>query len=145
MRTPRKLLRRSLSAVVLATVAISLIAAPAFAARSGGGGGKPKPITTTGSISVVMVTDVNHDGLPNHGDQMTYDVSKVGVTNPFITTTCVQNGVNVLTTYAGYYSGYLWPGAQTITLNTELWTAGSATCTAVVSNTSIKLVISVGG
>jgi hypothetical protein len=144
MRTPRKLFRTSASAAVLALLAISLIAAPTFAAKSAGGKGGGKT-TTTGSISVVMVSDLNRDGLPNHGDQITYDVSKVGVTNPFITTSCIQNGLNVLTTYAGYYPGYLWPGAQTITFNTELWTAGPATCTAVVSYTSIKLVINVGG
>ncbi len=147
-----KILRHSAGAILegglIAVIAIGLVAGSALAAKPAaggstggkhGGGG-----TTTGSISLVMVTDNNGNGAANWNDQVTYDVSKVGVTNPFITTTCTQNGANVLTTYAGYYPGYIWSGAQTISLTTELWTAGAASCKAVVQNTSIVFTYSVG-
>jgi hypothetical protein len=134
-----------LEGALVATLVVGLMAGTALAGKpTAGSGGKHGGGPTGGSISVRMVTDANGNGAANYGDQITYDVSKVGVTNPFITTTCVQNGVNVLTTFAGYYPGYIWSGAQTITLTTELWTAGAATCTAVVSNTSISLVVPVG-
>ena len=136
-----------LEGALIAALIVGLVAGTALAARGGGGGstggGKHGGGTTGGSISVKMVTDANDNGSPNYGDQITYDVSKAGVVNPFITTKCVQNGVNVLTTFAGYYPEYLWSGAQTITLTAELWNGGAATCTAVVSNTSIKVVIPV--
>jgi hypothetical protein len=148
-----KILRHSAGAILegglIAVIAIGLVAGSALAAKptAGGSTGGSKHGgggTTTGSISVVMVTDNDHNGAANWNDQVTYDVSKVGVQNPFITTTCTQNGSNVLTTYAGYYPGYIWSGAQTISLSTELWTSGSASCKAVVQNTSIVLNYSVG-
>jgi hypothetical protein len=137
-----------LEGALIAALVVGLVAGTAFAGGKGGGGaggGKHGGSgTTAGTFSYVMVTDANQDGLPNEGDQITYDVSKLTVQNPFITTTCIQDGVKVLTTYAGYYPDYLWTAAQTITLTTELWTAGAAKCTAVVSNTTSKLVVDVG-
>jgi hypothetical protein len=92
-----------------------------------------------------MVTDGNGDGVANWGDQVTYDLSRVTVSNPYITTTCTQNGTMVLSTWAGYYPGYQWPAAQTITLKSDMWTAGAATCTGVLYGTSTTLKFSVGG
>ena len=135
---------------LIALLVVGLIAGTALAGKGGsgttggghkghGGGG-----TTSGSISVVMVTDQNGDGLPNQGDRITYDVSKVGVAYPFITTTCVQHGSTVLTTFAGYYPEYMWQGARVINLWSDVWASSAATCTAVVQNTSISLVVAVG-
>jgi hypothetical protein len=142
----RSVLSHSTQAVVegalISLLVVGLMAGTAFAGK--GGGAHTKPGGSTGSIAVTMVVDNNGNGAPNWGDRITYDVSKVGVQNPFITTTCVQNGVHVLTTYAGFYPGYLWPGAQTITLSEELWTGGAASCTAVVSSSTVKLAFSVG-
>ena len=132
-----------LEGALVSLLVVGLMAGTAFAGRGGGGKGKPPP-ASSGSIAVVMVRDANANGTPNWNDQVTYDVSRVGVQNPFITTTCTKDGVNVLTTYAGYYQGYLWPGAQTITLSTEGWTSGAATCKAVVSNSSTTLTYAVG-
>lgn len=136
--------RAWLAALLVSGLLTAALAGPALAGKSGGSTGSKGGKTTTGSISLVMVADANGNGLPNRGDQVTYDVSKAGVVNPFITTTCVQNGVTVLTQYAGYYPTYLWPAAQTITLSNAGWTSGGATCTAVVQNTTIKLVYTVG-
>jgi hypothetical protein len=136
-----------LEGALIATMVVGLLAGTAFAGKPGGGGGGHHRGggTTSGSISVAMVSDVNLDGLPNHGDRITYDVSKVGVAYPVITTTCVQNGVTVLTAFAGFYPEYMWQGARTINLWSDPWTTGPAKCTAVVSNTSISLVVNVGG
>src|SRR6478609_7879695 len=94
-----------LEGALIAALVVGLMAGTALAGKPGGGaaGGGKHGGGTTGSISVTMVTDANGNGAPDYGDQITYDVSKVGVANPFITTTCVQNRVNVLTTFAGYY------------------------------------------
>jgi hypothetical protein len=152
MRT-RSVLSHSAKALaegsLIALLAVGLMAGTAFAGKpvagASGGGKHGGGGTTTGSISVVMVTDANGNGLPNAGDRITYDVSKVGVAYPVITTTCVQNGANVLTAFAGYYPEYMWQGARIVTLSSDVWTPGPATCTAVVSNTSISLVINVAG
>jgi hypothetical protein len=149
----RSVLIHSLQAIaegaLISLLVVGLIAGTALAAKptagTGGHGGHKGGGTASGSISVVMVTDQNNDGLPNYGDRITYDVSKVGVAYPFITTTCVQDGVTVMTTFAGYYPEYMWQGARVINLWSDVWTAGPATCTAVVSNTSIPLVVNVRG
>src|SRR5690349_1408586 len=90
---------------LIAALVVGLLVSTAFAGKAGAGttGGKGKPGATTGSIALVMVTDRNGNGAANWDDQVTYDVSRAGVQNPFITTTCSQSGTNVLTTYAGYY------------------------------------------
>jgi len=137
-----------LEASLIAILVVGLMAATAFAGKpsaggTSGGGGHTKPGATAGSIAIVMVTDANGNGAPNWNDRITYDVSKVGVTNPFVTTKCMQNGVNVFTIFAGYYPGYMWPGAQTFNLSETGWMSGAATCTVTVDNSSVKLVFDV--
>jgi hypothetical protein len=143
----RSVLRHSTQAVVegalISLLAVGLMAGTAFAAKGSGGHTKPGSGGTAGSIAVVMISDANSNGAPNWNDRITYDVSKVGVSNPFITTKCYQNGVNVLTIYAGYYAGYMWPGAQTFNLSEQNWTSGAATCTAVESNSGVTLAYNV--
>jgi hypothetical protein len=140
-----------LEGALIATLVVGLIAGTAFAAKGGngatngghgGGGGGHKG--SAGSIALVMVSDQNGNGAPNWGDQVTYDVSQAGVTNPYITTTCTQNGTLVLSTWAGYYDGYMWPAAQTITLKSDAWTGGAADCTGVLYGTSVTLTFHVG-
>jgi hypothetical protein len=152
----RSVLKHTAQALVegslIALLVVGLMAGSVFAGKptgggGTGGGGHTKPGgggSTGGSISVVLVSDVNHDGAPNYGDVITYDVTKAGVAYPYITTTCVQNGVNVLTAFAGYYPEYMWQGARTFTLSSDVWGPGSATCTAVLSNTTVQLVFNVG-
>jgi hypothetical protein len=139
-----------LEAALVTALTFGLIAGSTFAGRggggSGGGGGKHSGGGTAGgTLSLVVLSDGGSAGA-SWGDTVTYDVSKVGVPNPFITTTCVQGGVNVLIQYAGYYDTYYWPAAKDIILSSaDYWTSGAATCTAVVSNSSVKLVYDVAG
>lgn len=141
--------RSILTALLAASLVAALAVAPAFAkgggnTKAGGGGGHGGHKTSGGTLSVVMVKDLNNNGAPNWGDTVTYDVSKVTVTNPYITTTCTQNGTLVLSTWAGYYDGYLWPAAQNILLKSDLWTGGAASCTGVLYGTSTTITFSVG-
>ena len=134
--------RMILNAIVVGLLAAALVSSTAVAGK-GGGGGKRTP--SGGTLSVTLVADTNGNGAPDWGERVTWDVSKTTVTNPYVTTTCTQGGTNVLTTWAGYYPGYLWPGAQTITLRSDVWLGGPATCTGVLYGTSTTLTFSVGG
>jgi hypothetical protein len=42
----------------------------------------------------------------------------------------------VLSAYAGYYDGYLWPAARNMLLSSDAWTGGAAVCKAVLYGTS---------
>jgi hypothetical protein len=128
---------------LIAILSVGLLAGPALAGKTAGGGAHKTP--SGGTLSIKMVTDTNGNGAPNFADQVAWDVSKTTVTNPYVTTTCTQGGVTVLTTWAGYYPGYLWPGAQIITLSSDVWTGGPATCTGVLYGTSTTFTFSVGG
>ncbi len=139
-----------LEGALIAVLAVGLVAGSTFAAKGGngthqgGGGGGGGHKTSGGTLTVKMVNDLNGNGAPNWSDTVTYDVSKVTVTNPYITTTCTQNGTMVLSTWAGYYDGYMWPAAQNILLKSDLWTGGAASCTGVLYGTSTKITFSVG-
>ncbi|HEY3335568.1 MAG TPA: hypothetical protein VGK16_10080 [Candidatus Limnocylindrales bacterium] len=132
-----------LEGLLIASMLVVLVAGTTLAAR--GGGGKKGNTVSGGSFTVAMVIDANGNGSANWADTITYDVSKVTVANPYITTNCVQNGTTVLTTWAGWYSGYLWPAARNIKLSSDAWTGGAATCTAVLSGTATTLTYAVGG
>ncbi len=96
-----------------------------------GGGGKPGGTTGgTGSLTLVMVTDANSNGLPNWGDQVTFTVATTATSEPHVNVTCSQNGGVVYSASTGYYDGYPWPGTQIMTLQSQAWTGGSAICTA---------------
>lgn len=45
---------------------------------------------------------------------------------------------------AGFYDGYLWPGARNMPLFSPSWTAGAASCTAVLNNGLATLNFGVG-
>jgi hypothetical protein len=133
--------------LLIGLMVVVLMAGTAFAARgSGGGGGGHKGGSTVagGTLAIKMVTDADGSGSVTWGDTVTYDVSKVTVSNPYITTTCTQGGTMVLSTWAGYYDGYMWPAARNIRLSSDMWTGGAASCTGVLYGTSTKLTFSVG-
>ena len=136
-----------LEGALIALIVVGLLAGTAFAGGrggAGGGGGKGGKTVPGGTLAVQMVTDADGDGAVTFGDTVTYDVSKVTVTNPYITTTCTQDGTMVLSTWAGWYDGYMWPAARNIRLSSDLWTGGAASCTGVLYGTSTKLTFSVG-
>jgi len=119
----------------LMVVAVLLLAfsGVATAAKGGaGGGGKTGGGSTSGSssLTLAMVTDSNGNGLPNWGDQVTFNVSTTATTTPHVSVQCSQSGVLVYTTQTGYYAGYPWPWTQTMTLESGAWTGGAADCTA---------------
>jgi hypothetical protein len=95
----------------------------AFAAPHNSGGGKGG-----GTISLVMVTDVNGDGSPNYGDTVTFKLN-TSLAYPWVETVCSQNGTTVYQQYSGFYASYT--GSQNFTLGpTEKWQGGAAECTA---------------
>jgi hypothetical protein len=99
----------------------------------GGGGGKRggggSNTTGNGSLSLVMVTDNNGDGLPNWSDSVTFNVSTTE-SQPNVDVKCSQNGVVVYSATAGFYDGYPWPWATTMMLKSNAWQGGAADCTA---------------
>ena len=147
----RSVLKHSTMAVLegalVASLVVGLMAGTALAGKpsGGGSGGGRHNSPSGGTLAVQMVTDADGDGAITAGDTVTYDISRVTSANPYITTTCTQGGTMVLSTWAGYYDGYMWPAARNIKLASDLWTTGAATCTGVLYGTSTKLSFSVGG
>jgi hypothetical protein len=119
-----KAARAFLRGTAIAILALSLAAGTALAGKPSGGGS-----TTSGSVALVMVVDAAGDGAPNWADSVTYTVTS-SVAQPYVSTTCTQAGTLVLSTSAGFYPGYSWPSAQTVSLRSDRWTAGAADCTA---------------
>jgi hypothetical protein len=97
----------------------------AFAAphKPGGGG--------TGTISLVMVTDKNGDGLPNYNDVVTFAVSTPSTTQPYVTLKCSQNGTLVSQQSNGIFPISL---GQNFTLASTAWQSGAGDCTATLQN-----------
>jgi hypothetical protein len=129
--------RRIAHAAQISALILVLVLVPAaFAAKGGGGGGKGgKPGSGgTSSLSVVMVTDLNANGLPNWGDTITFNVSTTATTAPYVELTCSQGGSVVYSAWAGFYDGYLWPEQRLMPLWSPSWTGGAADCKAVLNN-----------
>lgn len=114
---------------LIALLIVGLMAGSVFAAK--GGGGKPSGGGTTGgggSLALVMVTDANGNGLPNWGDQVTFNVSTTATDRPTVRLHCYQNGSLVYTFSAGFFAGYPW--TTIYGLSSQSWTGGAANCTA---------------
>jgi hypothetical protein len=104
------------------------------AGDSRGGGGKPGGGGTTsgGSITWVMVTDNNQDGLPSFGDTVTFAVQTTATAYPYVTVKCTQNGTVVSQESNAMSAGSL---DEKFTLGpTSLWKGGAANCTATLEN-----------
>lgn len=119
----RALLRRAGFAGLLAAMSLSVVAAPAMA-------GKATAPTTTSTLTLVMVADQNGNGLPNHGDTITWKVSTTATSAPYVSISCTQAGLVVLTANAGYFDAYRWPDARNMILSSPSWTGGAASCSA---------------
>ena len=128
----------SMSQIVLFIVVFAVVGSIAlfksFAAQPASKGGG-KTGSGTSSLSLVMVTDVNSDGLPNHGDTITFNVSTTATTVPTVSVKCYQGSTLVYGASAGFYASYPWPWAKNMTLASGTWTSGGANCTAVLSGT----------
>ena len=97
-------------------------------ARGGGGGGK-KPGGGSGSLSIVMLSDANGDGLPNFGDTITFNVT-TSATQPFVRVSCYQGASWVYVASVGYFDSYPW--AKQFILSAGSWPGGAADCTATL-------------
>jgi hypothetical protein len=94
--------------------------------HGGGGGGTTSTSTLSGPV---MVTDLNGDGLPNHRDSITFDVSTTATSTPEVGLRCYQGSAWVLDGYVGYWSGYEF--TPYFTLDSGYWVDGvEASCTA---------------
>jgi hypothetical protein len=107
------------------------------ARAGGGGGGKPGggkggtgSTGGSGSLALVIVTDSNGNGFSNWGDSVRFDVSTTATSEPNVSLTCSQNGAVVYGAVTGYYSSYPWPWTQVMTLSSNTWTTGAASCIA---------------
>jgi hypothetical protein len=113
----------------LAVLALALVPA---ALASKGGGGKGGTNTSTDPAVSLVVLDSN-DGLPHWGDNVTFTVT-TSESEPYVTLTCSQNGVPVLTQTSGFWAGY-GPG-QVYGLMNGTWTSGAADCSATLYATT---------
>jgi len=120
-----------LAAAALLTVGVA--SAPAFAAK--GGSGKPTGGSSSGSslsLQTPLVYDANGDGLPNWGDTVTFNVSTTATSAPYVDLTCSQSGTLVYSATSGFFDGYMWPWTKNMTLSSQSWTGGAASCTATL-------------
>lgn len=88
------------------------------------------------SLTLVMYTDNNHDGLPNWNDTVTFNVSTTATDTPTVNLTCYQNGVAVYGATGGFYASYPWPWTQYMQLYSASWLGGAASCTATLTPVS---------
>ncbi len=70
------------------------------------------------------------DTVANWGDQITFKITTTATTEPNVSVTCKQSGVVVYGAVAGFYDSYPWPWTKIMTLSSQSWTGGSASCVA---------------
>jgi len=118
-------------ALVAASLVLALALVPmALAGKGKPGGGGGGSTSGGGSLSLVMVSDQNGNGLPNWGDSVTFNISTTATSQPNVSLTCTQNGVVVYGAVSGFYAGYPWPWTQVMSLSSQNWTGGAASCVA---------------
>jgi hypothetical protein len=125
-------MRRILQALALAA-ALTLVPGVAYAGPGGNGG--HGGTGGSSSLSLVMVTDNNADLQPNWGDTVTFEVTTTSQ-YPTVTLDCFQNGTQVYSASAGWYSTYPWPWARNMPLSSQDWSGGAASCTATLSDSA---------
>jgi hypothetical protein len=123
--------RKHRLSLLAALCIFALALVPAAFAGKGGGAGKPSgggtSVTFTGPV---MSVDANADGVLNHGDSITFNVSTSATATPTVGLRCYQNGIWVYDSYLGYYAGGTWSNPW-FTLDSGYWTSGApASCTA---------------
>jgi hypothetical protein len=115
---------RAFKVFVLLCVSMT-IALPAMAARGGGGPGRGGGGSTTGGGTI----SINETAPYHFGQTITFTVSAPGVTQPYVSNQCRQNGTVVSSELHGIFDGYIF--GQWFTLGpTGMWTGGAADCTA---------------
>ena len=129
--TKSSLVSRIVLTVSITTLVVAVVVPVALAGKGHHGNGG----TTGGSssLSVAMVSDANGNGAPNWGDTIRFNVSTTATSEPHVNLKCSQNGVVVYGASTGYYASYPWPWTQNMTLSSQSWTGGAASCTATLS------------
>ncbi len=128
LRTKKSFSGTQILLFVLAFAAVGTVAVwQTLAAPHNGGGGPSKGSTST-ITGPVMVTDTNSDGLPNHGDVITFNESTTATDQPFVNLQCSQNGVLVTDGWNGFFDGSL-NTTRNFGLNSGAWQSGAADCT----------------
>ena len=112
---------------LISVLVVGLMAGTAFAAKPAAGTGGHN--SGGGTIALVMVTEVNGNGLPNFSDTVVFNVSTTATTQPFVNLQCLQNGALVLNGWNGYFAGAL-NSTWNFGLNSGAWQGGAADCTA---------------
>jgi hypothetical protein len=115
---------RFVLAAVFSIVVLALV--PAALADKGGGGHKPGG-GSAGSPGFTLVNVSSPGSLPSWGQQVTFTVESTATSAPNVSVTCSQNGTVVYGAVAGYYA---WPWTNGLTLSSQAWTGGAASCTA---------------
>lgn len=116
-----------LVAAVAVVVALVLTGTPAGAAK--GGGGKPAG-SATSTIQLKVLTGT--DSVPNWGEEVTFVVSTTATSAPYVDLVCSQSATVVYSATTGYFASYPWPWTQTMTLSSQMWTGGNASCVATL-------------
>jgi hypothetical protein len=129
-RTNSSRVYRIVETVAITMLVLAVVVPVAVAGKRKPGGGTPGG---GGSLAVAMVADANQNGAPNWGDTIRFNVSTTATTEPHVNLKCSQNGVVVYGATTGYYSTYPWPWTQNMTLSSQSWTGGAASCTATLS------------
>ena len=104
------------AALVLATTV-----APSAMGQQGKGKGKAGA-TSNSSLTLLLYSDFNGDGLPTWGDQISFQVVTDETTDPQVQVMCFQSGDVVF--------GAVWPITPVLTLSSRAWQSGAADCTA---------------
>ena len=115
--------RATARAGLISLLTVMLASGTTLAAK--GGGAASSASTLTGPV---MVLDANGNGLPNHGDEITFTVS-TSAPQPQVGLRCWQGANWVYDGYVGYFPGYMF--TPYFTLDSGYWNpALSANCTA---------------
>ena len=119
-------------AAILAVAVLALSATGvAFAAKGGGGsGGGPKSSSSVKLVTVAADGAKVLGGTPSFGDQITYEVTTTATSEPYVETSCSQNGKLVYKQTQGFFAGF-YSGSQMFQLGpTPNWQGGAASCVA---------------
>jgi hypothetical protein len=116
-------MRKAFIALTLVAV-VAIVAGPATAGGKGGTRGKPGGGGTS-SLSLVLVNST--DGLPHHGQDVTFNVSTTATDRPFVSLNCYQDGVWVYAASRGFFPDYPW--SQNFTLSND-WFTSEGDCSA---------------
>jgi len=117
-------MRRLLITVSALLLVMTLALTPALAGKGGQGkndergGGKKN----SGTLELVLLD--GSDGLANHYDLVTFDVSTSASDRPFVGVRCWQGTDWVYDGYVGFFDEYLFD--PWLTLDSPYWSAGSS-------------------